>query len=163
VRARPRLAVPGGAPPRRSLVPAAPAQPRSPMAPARRAPSRPRALPCPASAPSRQWRPWRPAVVRGVLARPCSPAPACPARVVTAPTRPRARPSVPLARGLELGQRVALTCARLVRGACVRPCVRARVVRSALARLAVPSYAHGRARLPPYILCALITLFMLIK
>jgi hypothetical protein len=94
-------------------------------------------------------RPWRPAVVRGVLARPCSPAPACPARVVTAPAQPQARPSVPLARDLELGQRAAPTCARLVRGACVRPCARARVVRGALARLVVPSSAHGRARLPP--------------
>jgi hypothetical protein len=91
------------------------------------------------------------------------PAPACPARVVTAATRPRVRPSVPMARGLELGQRVAPTCAQLVHGVCVRPRACARVVRSALARLAVPSSIPGRVRLPPYILCALITLFMLMK
>jgi hypothetical protein len=82
----------------------------------------------------------------GVLPRPPgltgygAPAPACPARVVMAPAWPRARPSVPLARGLELDQRAAPTCARLVRGACVRPCARARVVRGDLARLAVPVY-----------------------
>jgi hypothetical protein len=88
---------------------------------------------------------------RGVTrpARVRSPAPACPARVVMAPARPRARPRVPLARGLELGQRTAPTCARLVHGACVRPCARARVVRGALARLVVPSSNPGRARLPP--------------
>jgi hypothetical protein len=54
-----------------------------------------------------------------------------------------------MARGLDLGQRAAPTCARLVRGACVRPCARAaRVVRGALARLAVPSSTPRRARLP---------------
>jgi hypothetical protein len=54
-------------------------------------------------------------------------------------------------------------CARLVRGACVRARARARVVRSALARLAVPSSTPRRPRLPPYILCVLIAVFMLIK
>jgi hypothetical protein len=89
-----------------------------------------------------------------VLARPCSSARACPpvlarpsrrvpARVVTAPAQPRARPSMPMARSLELGQRAAPTCARLVREACVRPCARAaRVVR------AVPWHGSPCLRLP---------------
>jgi hypothetical protein len=76
-------------------------------------------------------------------ARARPPAPACPARVVTAPARPRARPSVPIARSFELGQRAAPTCARLVRGAYVRPCARAaRVVR------AVPWHGSPCPRLP---------------
>jgi hypothetical protein len=55
-----------------------------------------------------------------------------------------------MARGLELGQRAAPTCAQLVRDTCVRPCARAaRVVRGALARLAMPSSTPKRARLPP--------------
>jgi hypothetical protein len=140
-----------------------PALSRSHPVLARPAPPRPR--PRPPSSRPRPWRPPRPPRPRlrrpgpgRALPRPClappvlharSPAPACPARVVTAPARPRARPSVPMARDLELGQRAAPTCARLVRGACVRPCARARIMRSALARLVVPSSTHGRARLPP--------------
>ncbi|PWZ56968.1 hypothetical protein Zm00014a_015670, partial [Zea mays] len=116
---------------------------------------RPRALPCPRRRPS---RPCSPARVR-------PPTPACPARVVMAPARPRARPSMPMARGLELGQRAATTCARLVCGACVWPCAHAaRVMR------VVPWHGSPCLRLPldepvypPYILCALITLFMLTK
>jgi hypothetical protein len=64
------------------------------------------------------------------------PAPACPARVVMAPARPRARPSVPLARGLELGQRAAPTRARLVRGALAWLCARVFVQRFGVARRA---------------------------
>jgi hypothetical protein len=93
-----------------------------------------------------------PAMARGhgAPARARPPAPACPARVVTAPARPRARPSVPMARGLELGQRAAPTCAWLVRSACVRPYARcSHGARGALARLAVPLSTPRRACLPP--------------
>jgi hypothetical protein len=132
--------------------------PKVPNSRARPDRPRPRPRPSPAmAAPARRARAVHcPGVVAGrglaghdaSAACPAPPVPrppdlACPARVVTAPARPRARPSVPMARGLELGQRAASTCARLVRDACVRPCAcAARVVR------AVPWHGSPCLRLP---------------
>jgi hypothetical protein len=98
----------------------APWPPRRPAPPRARPPPASRARPCPRP-PSGE--PSRPASCSAApvprfdrppapgLARPrhhlprhaCSLAPPCLARVVTAPAWPRARPSVPMARGFELG------------------------------------------------------------
>jgi hypothetical protein len=85
-----------------------------------------------------------------------------------APARPRARPSVPLARGLVLGQRAAPTRARLIRGTLsVALLVRVHVQRLGIAHRARDATHSALSRprhdrLPP-ILCALITLFILIR
>jgi hypothetical protein len=95
------------------LFPFPPGEPARPVPRLGRPPRRPApAALVPGEPHARPGRPRR---------RPCSPArpgvpPACLARVVMAPARPRARLSVPLARGLELGQRAAPTRARLVCG-----------------------------------------------
>jgi hypothetical protein len=135
-------------------------------------------------------RPGRPRRRPCSPARPGVP-PVCLACVVMAPARPRARPSVPLARGLELGQRAAPTRARLVRGT-LSVVLRVRVpaqrlgvahrardaTRSALSRPRHDASATRRvapcrvrdtivyppdAPSTPRILCALITLFILIR